>query len=398
MVAHPDFAVSITAVRLARRWGLRADQPKRRLPSYYDLVFNDTERGEVFRAPPELLDLKAIDDPLAWTWLFERPIRLLSKATGITVMQLRRRCHQFIGEMGGLEMIKLGSNHQQMPKLARLEMRLAFPRPYITATIRALRRVVGELMYAGLLEGEAAELLLHELGFPAAGWMIMVPTERPVGLPRPNFGHGGFNDKPAVWAEAIEEDLRPSQFGNDTVLAEITRFERVHYRRKFTVDRLRLHALGESEFASIDEALGRLPSLLNLGSPVAAYRRPSRHIVARFVPHGCDLISREPPVICPHWAARLNWSPHPNNPFVYRDKGGSVAARTIWWRDGSPRDVHDEVLRGEGFVLLATPAGAAQLRVLTGELSIETRCWRRVKPERDGDPVISNQARSPTRT
>jgi hypothetical protein len=134
MLAHPDFAVSVTAVRLARNWGLKIEQPKRRLPSYYDIIFDDAERGEVFLAPPEPLGLNAIDDPLAWTWLFERPIRLLSEATGITVMQLRRRCHQFIGEIGGLETIKLGPNHQQMPKLARLEMRLVFPRPYITAS------------------------------------------------------------------------------------------------------------------------------------------------------------------------------------------------------------------------------------------------------------------------
>jgi hypothetical protein len=152
-------------------------------------------------------------------------------------------------------------------------------------------------MHAGLLEGEAAELLLHELGFPATGGLIMAPTERPVGLPRPNFGHNGFNDKPAVWAEVIEEDLRPIQFGDCTVLAEITRFERLYYRRKFTVDRLRLHAPDEIEFASIDEALGRLPSVLNLATPVAAYRRPSRHVVARFIPHGLELISAEPPVI-----------------------------------------------------------------------------------------------------
>src|SRR5262249_38354593 len=146
---------------------------------------------------------------------------------------------------------------------------------------------------------------------------------------------------------------------------------------------------------SIDGALARIPPVLNLGSPVAAYRRPSKHIVARFVPHGCELISAEPPVICPHWAAKLNWSFHPNNFFVYRDGDGTVVVRIIWWRDGSPRDVRDEVSRGEGFLVLATPTGAAQLEGITGGLRIETHCWRRVTPDRDADPIISDQARSP---
>jgi hypothetical protein len=100
-------------------------------------------------------------------------------------------------------------------------------------------------------------------------------------------------------------------------------------------------------------------------------------------------------VICPHWAAQLNWSSHPNNLFAYGDGDGTVVVRIIWWCDGSPRDVRDEVLRGEGFLVLATPAGAAQLKHITGELRIETRCWRRMIPEGDGDPVINDQARSP---
>jgi hypothetical protein len=394
MQAHPDFAVSVVARRLAQDWGLRVEHPVRKLPSYYDLVFDDGERGDLFQAPAQL-ELNAIDDPLAWTWLFERPIRLISEASGITLTQLRRRCHQFIREMGDLETIRLGKNHSQTARLRQLQMRLPFPRPYIMATIRALRQVVGELLYAGRLDGQAEELLLHELGFPATGALIMAPAERPLGLPRPEFGQDGIGDKPALWVEAVAEDLRPFQFGDDTVLAEITRFEKRRYGRTFTVERLRLRALGESEFASIDAVLGRLPPVLNLRCAFAAYRPPSKHLIARFVPQGCGLISTEPPVICPHWASRLNWSSHPNNFFVYRDWNGTVVARTIWWRDGSPRDVRDDSLRGEGFLVLATPAGAAQLRKMTGELEIEARCWRSVIPERDGDPIIRDQARLP---
>jgi hypothetical protein len=399
ILEHPDFAVSFGAAKLALEWGIKAKVPRRRLPRYYDIVFDDAERGEVFRAPERPQgSWNVVDDPLAWTWPFRRPIRLLAKTAGLTATQLRRRCHQFISEMGELDTIKPGANQAPSQRVERLEMRLPFPRPSIAATIRALRRVVGELMHAGYVDAPTLALLFHELGFPAVGELIREPAERPVGMPRANINEVGLGDKPSEWVEAIEEDLRALRFGEHMVLAEVTHFERTRFRRKYTVDRVRLHGLADRESASMNEVINELPVVINLDPAVASYRHPSKHLVARFVPNGTASRRHAMPVICPLWATRLKWSPHPVNPFVYRDGAGTVVARSIWWRDGGVRDVNEEAFHGEGFLLLLTPAGVAQIKALAGEIVVETYCWRNVSPERDGDPLISNTARSPDRS
>ena len=269
--------------------------------------------------------------------------------------------------------------------------------PSIAAAIRALRRVVGELMHAGCVDTATLELLFHELGFPASGELIMEPAERPIGMPRANINNSGFNEAPSGWVEAIEEDLRPPQFGEHMVFAELTHFERTRSHRKYTVDRVRLPGLADGELASIDEVLDQLPCVIDLHAPKALYRRLSKYFVARFVPNGTGGRRHTILIICPLWASWLNWSPHPVNPLVYRDAAGTVVAQSTWWRDGEARDVDEEAFHGEGFILLLTPTGAFQIKALVGEIDVEAYCWRSVSPEQDGDPVISNTAHASSR-
>ena len=52
------------------------------------------------------------------------------------------------------------------------------------------------------------------------------------------------------------------------------------------------------------------------------------------------------------------------------DKSNVLVARIVWWRDGGPVDVDDDVIWGEGSIISLTLAGLRQVEVLMGPLNV----------------------------
>ncbi len=211
-VARTDLAFIESAKELAGSWGKSIASPRRPLPAYYNIVFEDNGEAEQFVPPighgPQSKGI-ASDDVFDWTWAFERPLRTLSEAAGVGLMQLRRRCHQFMSEEGGL--LTFGSDAQSaiVSRLNRLELRLSFMRPHMRAAVRALRRVVAELIQADRLEQSDIPILLYELGAPAVGELIIEPTARPASIPRPDLGNVGYSEKESLWLDTAAWDAKP---------------------------------------------------------------------------------------------------------------------------------------------------------------------------------------------
>ena len=94
-------------------------------------------------------------------------------------------------------------------------------------------------------------------------------------------------------------------------------------------------------------------------------------------------------IICPHWMRRLGWRTHQDNWLVYLDQSGAVAARIVWWRDGGPVDVDEDVVWGECFYVSVTSSGLSQIEAVTGRLPILVHALRRVTALRKDEESFS---------
>ena len=398
LVMHPDFAVGVLARRLAADWQVAVEERELALPGFYSLVFDNEELGKEYR-PPGKIDGKPetiwINDPLDWTWAMEFQIGLVSDATGISHMHLRQRCAQVINAQGGVEKFGPASDKLIRGRAKRLRMRLTYWRPVMAAAIQALRRVVGEIMHAGHVDPRALPFLLHELGFPGIAETFLTPARRPTGISRSNMDDLPFGMKDEDWLDRIGEDLRPTDMGNDILLAEATLFEHRSMHKTAAVTRIVMHRARGADWNEPEDALRAFPAVLGFEERRPTYREPAESFVARIKAAGVTTIPEDLLAICPRWAQRLGWSPHPENPLVYRDRNGTVMARTVWWRDGGPRDLQEDVWRGEGCVVLLMAAGAAQLRAAAGALQLRTWCWRKVGGEGKDEALKMRRASRP---
>lgn len=380
LAAHKDFAVSVMAHRLGAVWEVSLKDKVSSLPGFYSLVFDNAEVGELYRAPTKLSgnpETVWVNDPLDWTWPLQFQIGLVSDASGISHMHLRQRCAQIINAEGGLERFGPDTEKLVRRRLDRIQMRLTYRRPVMSAAISALRQVVGELMRAERLDPAAVPFLMHELGFPGLGEELLTPSRRPPTIRRPSMDDIGYGKDEDRWVDEIESDFRPTDVGNNNVLlAEVSLFEHRTVGRTSTIIRIRTHGAHVEEWKDLDEALRVLPRVIGYSPPHPIYRQPSLSVVARVDTRGVATAPENLLLICPHWAKRLGWSAHPENPLVYRDGDGTVVVRTIWWRDGGPRDARDDVQRGEGVLVLLTRTGANQMEAVAGPVQLRTTCWR----------------------
>jgi hypothetical protein len=388
LAAHPDFAVSALAKRLAAEWSVPIATTTTPLPAFYSLVFDNEREGERY-TPPAKVDGQPetawINTPLDWTWPMEFHIGLVSDGSGISHMHLRQRCALFINAAGGVEKFGPATEKDLKHRLERLGMAITFKRPVISAATSALRRVVGELDRAGRIPKAAPPYLLHQLASPMARDAILTPSARPAGVRRPSMDDIPITTSEETWLDRVQSDLGPINNAGQTLLAEVAFFEDRSILRTATAARLRLHALAKHDWNDLEEGLRQIPSLIGIFRPMAS-GGPSPYFVRRL----SNARWSGPPEyflsFCPKWAERLGWPQHPDNPLIFRDSSGSVMVTTVWWRDGGPRHAQSEVRRGEGTLVLLSPEGELQLRALAGAIQIVTSCVRTVGREEKGAP------------
>ncbi len=380
LTQHADYAVAEPAAVLARRWGLSPARKMEPLPPYYSLVLED--EGEFGR--PQLVDTVAgpmrVEDPLGWTYAFRDQIEFLTQS-GASSSHIRHRCRMFIEQWGGLEAFGPEATRRLEADLRNVEMKMAYARPHVVVAARALRYVAGELRRGGSIPDEAATELLYMMGYPVPRAPLILPVSRPAFIRRPTLDETRWRAEEEDWLKGVDDDVARLRAGNDTILAEVSEFHIRRSRRMFHMKRVRAQALAaDSTMLDLDE-FKLLPSAVWAGYPVPMPPKPARTIVRRLSTSWNPEVPRFRLVICPYWLRRLDWHSHPSNELVYLDRFGAIVARMIWWRDGGPVDVDDEVIWGEGVFLSLTPAGRQQIEVLTAPLTIQVYVRRDCEPD-----------------
>jgi hypothetical protein len=182
--------------------------------------------------------------------------------------------------------------------------------------------------------------------------------------------------------------------GGDTVIAEVCTFHLRKVRCVYTQERIRAPFL---EVGDRDDLLGwlrLLPRAIWVRGILALTDEPAATIVRRLSNTDVPEVPSFQFVICPHWLRRLAWHPHQDNRLVFVDKAHEVVARIVWWRDGGPVDVEDDVIWGEGTYLSVTPSGRAQIEAIAGRLTVLVNARRDFTPDSGDDLPQSRRASS----
>jgi len=192
------------------------------------------------------------------------------------------------------------------------------------------------------------------------------------------------------WAEAVNDDVRPMVIGRDTILAEITRFHRRQIRQKLTVERLRAPFLDVGNSGDLTSWISALPRAVWVD---VLYRFPMhQHRLSCAISHSghirgsrtaCNLSTMA-------FAAGL------------ADASGKLADLRRSFRGSrckyclvercSAGDINDDVIWGEGILVLLTPEGRRQLEALLGPLCVYVNAGRRFVSEGGREEGPSRQA------
>ncbi|ABE44554.1 ATP-binding protein [Polaromonas sp. JS666] len=391
---HPDYAVAEPATILASRWGRQAQITRGELPAFYRIVLNESDEAS---EPPQLVDPDSgamlVESPFGWTFPFEGLVNILAQS-GVSEEHVRYRCSMLIDQWGGLEAFGQPATDRLQAELRRLDMKMTFNKPHAVVAGRALRYVAGELRRAGLIDYRAVQALLYHMGFPAPRLLVPSPLPRPPYLLRPSEDTSGWGEVVEKWLQGVTGDVRRWTAGGDTVIAEVCAFYVRNAFREYRLERLRAPFLEVGVRDSLAEWFELLPRARWADGVKAMTRDPAPTIVRRFSDSVMSLVPRYQLVICPYWLRRLGWHSHENNWLVYVDGSGDLMARIVWWRDGGPVDVDDDVIWGEGVYVSLTAEGRRQLEAIAGSLTILVNARRGFKPPPNDGEAQSRGASS----
>lgn len=381
---HPDFAVAWPACALAASWGLATPAMGAELAPFYSLAIADANEF----TPPKLVAALGgpmrVEEALGWTYAFEPQITLLSQASGVSVGHIRERCHMLIRKWGGLERFGEKATKSLMAELRSLDMKMPYRHPHIVVAARALRHVTGELFHAGRIPEDAEVPLLHFLGHgDDLAWM-QPPVVRPSFIRRPSLERARWNAPEDEWLAGVEEDTIPGHTGEEFLLGETARFHVMRHRLRFEMMRMRAHRLPVEQVDEAFDVIKSLGRVLWIDEPLPQYREPAATMLARLTAGWNPRVPEARLIICPYWADLLEWRLNIDKAWTYVDKYGAVMARSMWWRDGGPVDVEDDVIWGEGSLVLLSPRGRSRLESMAGRADIRTYAHRKCQ-DPDGE-------------
>lgn len=393
LVDHADFAVAECAAVLLHRWGRPVTRQRGTLPPFYNFILDDEDPDPV---PATLVDTesgaKLVESPEGWTVPFSALVERLARAQ-VSPGHVRTRAKMFIDRWGGLAAHGAKETADLKRELRNLDMRLTFWRPHVLAGARSLRYVAGELLSAGLIQPHETPFLLHMMGYPAPRLSLMRPVPRPSTIRRPAAEGKDYRDDDEEWVSKVTEDVAPLQIGTGKVLAELTTFEiRSVSRVRRMQMRIRMPFLEPSMSDSSEDHLERIERTIWTKGLFNLYEGASATVVSRLIVSQVPEDPRNRLTICPVWLLRLGWRPDPQSHLRYLDSRGQVVATIVWWRDGGPVDIEENVIWGEGVVVIATPEGLAQLEAVAGTAPVYVHVERWSTPLRQDGSLLSRIA------
>ena len=199
-----DAVVTNVARNILHRFKVEFDVPLEKLPAFYELVVLGDENAEKFELPAGVEPGSEfwIDDPWYWTILLGFQIKMVSRASGIEIEAIRRRCAEFMHDVGGADAFGPQAEKQLEINLKSLDLQFTYARLMPYFAIRALGRVIEELTRASHIDLGVLQLVWSDLGGPHFA-SYQIPVD-----PRPDWVIPAALPKTDHWKIDAEEWLQ----------------------------------------------------------------------------------------------------------------------------------------------------------------------------------------------
>ena len=384
--ASADAGIAAAASYLGQVWGTPLPVELRDLPVFYTILLPDTDSPSGAAVADEQTRGMVIEDPMGWTQSWLSLIRQIARDAGVSVPHIRWRVRQLIHSWGGLEAFGHNASTALEARLGRLDIKLVYGRPQAIAVLRALRRVLGELWRAEMLDSNDFTFLLDRLHAHPARPALPHARLRPKGVTLAQVPRMLWGRDQDAWLDGVEDDLTAAR--SPLVVAE-WRVSLVRETRVTAVSEVWHGAAGGTDKPeTLDDWLASLPNVIHLGAPLPLYGPSTRHpsFTAVLEPNVWLGEPTQLLVFCPIAAAELRWRMRTGSAHRYIDEAGQDVARSLWWRAGLPQSIDEDDDHAFGQQVVLSEAGAAQFAQLYGALPDSQMAWRRVETAPNDGP------------
>ena len=365
MVEMGDYGIRQLAVALSAHWNEPLHVKQKQLPAIYELVLPTGREAEQFHQPigwSQSSEGLLAEDPLTWTWPLDEALPETSTATGLNLINLRMRAAELMREMGGANVFGPEPFERQQVRLRRLDMRMKYRKLGVNAAFTAMRRVVGEIESAGRFDTEVLPFVSQLAGSYATAAPALTCSARPKGVSRPRFPSRSVREEDTS-KRSLEDHLRAPTVEGYIVVASTAVHMRTRLgpgRREF-IEQYFGPDIGPSE-VDLDSHLLKLPQIFIAEEVVPLYKGTSGAGIAYVRQDIAGAVEPCSLMFCPLVASTLLWHADSRNPFLYRDKQGKCAAKTVYWREGGfPGGIDDKGVHSRGCVVLVLEGHAESI-------------------------------------
>ncbi len=394
LASSPNYAVRMAAQGLCKclGWELPSLPSAPRLPAIYDLLLPPISPELVANREPRFeLPLPDTSNPGKLLSPFTLQLGLIADLARLPKVNVYHRAVQIMRELDRQESWTAAAEGRLRAILDSAGLRFGFRRPRAVLARRAVFHIILELLDAGRLTATQIADLDPVLTFCDPQLLVIAPTSRPPDvLPIPRRER--YSERHEQWIERINEVrgvVRTTTDDGRIVLAEHTVLKVLEWEepteKRFAVARSAPPSADRDPADRFFHIV--LPSLVE-HYPALGVRANPPPLVIRNDAYTYDTLGAEWIALDPAVAAQLGWTLKETGLFAWCDEAGETMAETVWWADGSlhhyPPEFDDEV--GEGWLVLASPAGVAALKTIFPAILRYVRVERRLTL-RDGGEI-----------
>lgn len=374
-----DIVVSNIVRNLLFRFEIEFIVPSEELPAYYDFAVLGDRQAENF-SPPAGVGPGTnfwLDDPWYWTRFLGFEIKIISDAASIEIEAIRRRCAEFMRQAGGEETFGPQAEKQLVAIIKNLDLRFTYARLMPYFAIRALGRIVEELVRAAHIDLRVLPLIWSNLGGPNLSNHRFDVEPRPDWilppiLPKMDHWKIHAND----WLQLGSENSFLPIMDGWFVLAEQTDFTIAGSWEKYSIRRTSLLA---SEWScNPDENLFGMPEIVDLDHLNILIKKQDQTILCTIDDCLYGDLRSSTLTFNEDFLDGFGWKRSQENPLEIYDQDGVLVAKTFIWMDGVGYPANSSKERsGFGHVVMLTNGARKKVEENFGKIEIRTRVIQR---------------------
>lgn len=370
-----DAVVTNVARNILHRFNVEPDVFYEELPVFYQLAVLGDENAKKFELPAGIEPGSRfwIDDPWYWTTVLGYEIKMISRASGIEIEAIRRRCAEFMRRAGGENAFGPPAEKQLEINLKSLDLRFPYARLMPYFAIKALGEVIEELTRAAHIDLDVLRLIWSDLGGahfanyqipldPRPEWII------PATLPK--MEHWKIDAD--VWLQVGQDHSFVPIADGWFVLAEQTEFAFIGGWKKCSVIRTSLPNL---EWAcNPDENLFGMPKIIDLGHLGMILKEREEAILCTIDDRMYGDLRETTLTLNNSVLDEFGWKRSKARPFDIHADDGELVAKTFIWMDGVGYPENSSKERyGHGHAVVIAGVARNKLEEHFSKLEIRTR-------------------------